>query len=118
LFCIYSDPKLMEWLFKQFKASGRKLDMGKGCVRVQKLQDLPVHLISKTFAKIKIGDLIKMYEKNVTRRKQLTSTDLTLPQGCWYSRSHEEPHPLPLRHHDRALLGFVRADAGQGAAGG
>src|SRR5512134_1099505 len=38
LFCIYVDEKLTKWFVDEWKKTGKRLDMGKGCVRVRKLE--------------------------------------------------------------------------------
>jgi hypothetical protein len=37
---IYGHPTLSTWFTSEYKKSGKKLDMGKGCVRFKKLEDL------------------------------------------------------------------------------
>ena len=38
--CFYGHPTLSSWFTSEYKKSGKKLDMGKGCVRFKKLEDL------------------------------------------------------------------------------
>ncbi len=38
--CFYGHPTLSDWFVSEYKKSGKKLDMGKGCVRFKKLDDL------------------------------------------------------------------------------
>ena len=42
---IYGDEHAEEWFTERYKASGKKLDMGKSCVRFRSLAHLPVDLI-------------------------------------------------------------------------
>lgn len=49
---------------KRYNASGKKLDMGKSCVRFKKLEDLPIDLIGETIAMTSVKDFIKMYEES------------------------------------------------------
>ena len=42
---IYSDGGAAKWFVDQCKTSGKRLDMGKSCVRFKKLEDLPIELI-------------------------------------------------------------------------
>ena len=68
LMSIYGDKKLLSWFNKAYKASGKKQDMGKSCVRFRKLENLPLDVIGQAIAKVSVDDLIKMYE---TARKRL-----------------------------------------------
>ena len=51
LFGMYSEPKLSEWFIKQWKATGKKLDMGKSCIRFKKIDDVPLELIGQVIKK-------------------------------------------------------------------
>ncbi len=40
---IYADGELRKWFEANYKASGKRLDVGKSCVRFKTLDDLPLH---------------------------------------------------------------------------
>ncbi|HVS36054.1 MAG TPA: DUF1801 domain-containing protein [Gemmataceae bacterium] len=52
LMTAYGDGDLAAWLKEQFKKAGKKLDMGKSCLRFRKLEDLPLDVIGKFVAKV------------------------------------------------------------------
>jgi len=61
---IYADPKLLKWFQDAHaKASPKKLDMGKSCVRYKKAEDIPYKLIGELAAKITVDEWIAQYEK-------------------------------------------------------
>jgi uncharacterized protein YdhG (YjbR/CyaY superfamily) len=61
---IYSDPKLLKWFQEAHaKASPKKLDMGKSCVRYKKPEDIPFDLIGELASKITVDEWIATYEK-------------------------------------------------------
>jgi len=62
LFCIYQDEELSEWFVDAWKASGKKLDMGKSCVRVKKLEDVPLDVLGKAIKKMKAKAFIEHYD--------------------------------------------------------
>ena len=64
---IYSDKEAEQWFVDQYKASGKKLNMGKSCLRFKKLEDLPIDLIGKAIERTKVDDFIELYE--ASRRK-------------------------------------------------
>lgn len=65
---IYGDPKLLKWFTDEHaKASSKKLDMGKSCVRYKKAEDIPLKLIGELAAKISVDDWITRYEKMLKR---------------------------------------------------
>ena len=47
-----------------YAKTGKKLDMGKSCVRFKKLDDLPLDLIGKTIAATPPDKLIERYERS------------------------------------------------------
>ena len=67
MFNIYAAKKVNEWFRKEYKKTGKKLNMGKSCVRFKKIDDLPVELIAKAAAKTSVKKFIEIYE--ASRRK-------------------------------------------------
>jgi len=62
LTCAYQDPKQTKKLKEGFRKAGRKLDMGKSCVRFKTLEDLPLHVIAEVIASTSPEELIRRYE--------------------------------------------------------
>ena len=63
LMTVYGDPRLKKWFEDGFRKAGKKLDMGKSCVRFKTIDDLPLALIGEAIAKIGVDDYIAIYEK-------------------------------------------------------
>lgn len=62
---VYADPKLLKWFTESHaKASPKKLDMGKSCMRYKKSEDIPFDLIGELASKMTVDDWIKLYETN------------------------------------------------------
>jgi len=51
-----------DWLRKQFAAHGKKLEMGKCCIRFKKLEDLPLAVIGEAIAMVPAAEYIAQYE--------------------------------------------------------
>jgi hypothetical protein len=62
LTCTYQDPEKEAWFRDAFQKAGKKLDMGKSCVRFKKLQDLPLDVIGQAVAGTTPEDFIASYE--------------------------------------------------------
>ena len=61
---VYSDPELLKWFTDAHaKASPKKLDMGKSCIRYKKTEDIPFSLIGQLAAKRTPDQWIAAYEK-------------------------------------------------------
>jgi hypothetical protein len=63
LMCIYYDPAHQAWFRKAWTANGRKLDMGKCCVRFRKLEDVPLKVVGEAIRRVPVKRLIAMYEQ-------------------------------------------------------
>jgi hypothetical protein len=68
---VYGDPETERWFYGAYKATGKKLDMGKSCVRFKTLDDLPLDVIGQAVARTSLEDFIQRYEasRSQTRRK-------------------------------------------------
>lgn len=61
-FCIYSDSGTASWFEKAWKATGKKLDMGKSCVRFKKIEDVPLEVIGQLVKRVPVKKFIRHYE--------------------------------------------------------
>jgi hypothetical protein len=59
--CFYGHPTLSTWFVSEYKKSGKKLDMGKGCVRFNKLDDLALDVVGRTIARVPVEEHIANY---------------------------------------------------------
>ena len=65
---LYSDEKLLEWFRSEWpKHSSQKLDMRKSCIRLKKLDGLPLDLIGELASKVSPKQWIDIYEKSIKR---------------------------------------------------
>jgi hypothetical protein len=60
---VYGDPATRDWFCKEYKKTGKKLDMGKSCIRFTKLEDLPLELIGRLIARTPVKGYIARIEK-------------------------------------------------------
>jgi hypothetical protein len=59
---VYQDPEQEARLREGFKKAGKKLDMGKSCLRFKKLDDLPMNVLAEVVASTPPDALIKRHE--------------------------------------------------------
>lgn len=62
LMCVYQDSDRERQLREAFVAAGKKLDMGKSCVRFKKLEDLPLEAVGEVIADVTPEQFIESYE--------------------------------------------------------
>ena len=59
---VYADEGRRETFLEKYRETGKRLDMGKSCVRFRTIDDLPVDLIGDTIAGIDVDTFIEVYE--------------------------------------------------------
>lgn len=78
LMTVYGDKKTEQWFRAEFKARGKKLDMGKSCVRFRTLDDLPLDVIGEAVARVPMEKWISLYEQS---RKPVRTSRTTRAAG-------------------------------------
>jgi uncharacterized protein YdhG (YjbR/CyaY superfamily) len=60
---IYADNKLLEWFVAEYNTRyNQKPDMGKGCIRFKKMDQIPYDLIGELAGKVSVERWITTYE--------------------------------------------------------
>ncbi len=67
---VYGDESVEQWFRERYRAAGKKLDMGKSCVRFRKLDDLPLALVGEVVAKTPIADFVEIYKASRSGRSR------------------------------------------------
>jgi hypothetical protein len=61
LSAIYAVPSLYEWFEREYRATGKRVDMGKSCVRFRTLDDLPLDLVGRAIATCSLEQFVEVY---------------------------------------------------------
>ena len=61
---VYADSQEEQALREGFQAAGKKLDMGKSCIRFKKLEDLPLDVVARALAACPVDEYIRRYEES------------------------------------------------------
>ncbi|MBK6566295.1 MAG: DUF1801 domain-containing protein [Saprospiraceae bacterium] len=65
---MYTNPALLDWFVKEYpQHTKQKLDMGKSCIRFNKIDDIPYKLIGELMQKMSVNDWINIYEKELKK---------------------------------------------------
>jgi hypothetical protein len=62
MICFYGQPALFEWFKAQYAKSGKKLDMGQGCLRFKTLEDLALDVVESTVARLPVSEYAAGYQ--------------------------------------------------------
>ncbi len=62
---IYADKELLDWFTDTYKKHSKyKLDMGKSCIRLKRMNDIPYDLLGQLVTKMTVGKWIELYEES------------------------------------------------------
>jgi hypothetical protein len=67
--CFFGHPTLSTWFTSEYQKSGKKLDMGNGCVRFKSLQDLALDMVGRTVAPVSVEEHMANYRAARARGK-------------------------------------------------
>ncbi len=82
MMCLYQDGDHHRWFVEAWQKTGKKLDMGKSCLRFKKLEDLSLELIGEAIARISAQQFIEQYEVSLAgaaQRKQVRAAKKSGP---------------------------------------
>lgn len=66
MFCLYTDEAEMDWFQDAWARTGKKLDMGKSCVRFKKIEDVPLAVIGQAVKRVTVKKFIANYESGLS----------------------------------------------------
>lgn len=67
---LYAKPELEKWFKEEYKKRvSTKLDMGKSCIRLKKMDEIPFDLISELCQKITVDEYVEAYKDAMEKRK-------------------------------------------------
>ena len=59
---VYGDPETERWFRAAYAEAGKRLDMGKSCVRLRRLDDVPLDVIGAVIARTEVDAFVARYE--------------------------------------------------------
>lgn len=62
---LYGDARQLQRFQKAWAASGKKLDMGKSCIRFKRAEDLALDVIASFLKAVTVRDYIQLYEQSM-----------------------------------------------------
>jgi hypothetical protein len=65
LMTLYGHPETERWFRQAWQTAGKKLDMGKCCVRFKRLEDVPLDVVGRIIARVPVKDYITRFEQAV-----------------------------------------------------
>ncbi len=66
---VYIDEDSRRAFESDYASTGKRMDLGKSCVRFRRLDDLPLELIGEAIAKMPVDEFIRRFEEARTPQK-------------------------------------------------
>ena len=66
---IYTDEKRREEFENAYRATGKRYDVGKSCVRFRKLDDLPLDVLAEAIAALEMDVFVDLVKREQSNRK-------------------------------------------------
>lgn len=67
LMCLYGDATHEAWFRAEWAKTGKKLDMGKACIRFKKVEDLALDVLAEAIRRVPVKAYIARYEQMLGR---------------------------------------------------
>ena len=68
LMCVYGDEQHASWFREAWAKTGKKLDMGKSCVRFKKIEDVALNVIGQAIKRVPVKKFVAHYESVLESR--------------------------------------------------
>lgn len=65
---VYADDQARESFLDAYRATGKRLDMGKSCIRFRKLEHLPLEVIGEAVSRYPVPDFLTLVTQARSRR--------------------------------------------------
>lgn len=88
---IYGDQKLRDWFEKAYKATGKRFDVGKSCVRFKSLDALPLEVVGDAVSRISVNQFVDGYHR--VRANTKTGTSAKTPAKTAAAKKVSKPAP-------------------------
>jgi Domain of unknown function (DU1801) len=61
---VYGDEGTATWFRERWAETGKRLDMGKSCVRFRRLDDLPLDLVGEAIGRLSLDEFVALAERS------------------------------------------------------
>ncbi len=62
LMCVYGNREHEAWFRQAWEKTGKKLDMGKSCVRFKKVEDISLKVVGQAIKRVPVKKFVEFYE--------------------------------------------------------
>jgi len=91
MMCVYGESELSRWFRDAWAKTGKKLDMGKSCVRFKKVENLALDVIGEAIKRMPAKKYIAYYEAGIESSKTRASSSERKPATKKASAQSSKP---------------------------
>jgi hypothetical protein len=103
LMSVYGPDSDEAWLRDAWAATGKKLDMGKVCIRFKRVEDLPLEVIGEAVRRMPVDRWIEHYERSILTMNKAKAARASAAKGAAPARpGRSTPKPASEARTDRA----------------
>jgi len=95
--CNYASPTEDAWFRSAWKKSGKKLDMGKCCVRFKKVDDLALDVVGEAIRRMPVKAYVELYESCIKPASKGGSKKITSARAAKAGRAKPKSAPAKSR---------------------
>lgn len=92
---LYGDTKLLAWFTSAWQKTGKKLDMGKACIRFKKAEDLALDVVAATLQKLSLRGYVDAYVAARSGAASAKRSAKTAKQPVAKARAKAKAKPAP-----------------------
>lgn len=67
---VYGSAELRAWFEKAYARSGKKLDIGKSCLRFKRIEDLALDVVAEAVSRVSVDEFIAMHDAAHAKKKR------------------------------------------------
>jgi hypothetical protein len=101
MMCVYGDTPQSDWFRKAWAQTGKKLDMGKACIRFKKVEDLALDVIAEAIRRVPAKTYIEHCEAALKGNRKPASKRRVETADSSASPAKGEPQPSRRRMSPR-----------------
>ena len=73
MFCLYMDSTELDRFREEWLATGKRLDMGKSCVRFKRAEDVPLEVVGRAVKRATLKKFVGSYEVGLAQTSKVTA---------------------------------------------
>ena len=108
---VYAGGPLATWFESEWKKTGKKLDMGKSCIRFKKLSDVALDVIGEAIRRVPAAKFIEVYEANIANVRKSGAKPAATKQAASKAADAKQPESSVSRTQGAKAAGTTRKSA-------